>query len=532
MHHVSDLLSLSMYLLVCGVFGAGADEESVSVMEGDSVTLTYPLKKEEEIIWYFNNSRIAEITGDQSKICTDEQCNERFRDRLKLDHQTGSLTITNTRNTDSGLYDVWISRRNSGDGGSYSVVVHGVSGVDEDEVSFMEGDSVILHTGVETNQQEKIKWYFNDIRIAQITVDQSKICTDVQCKGGDERFRDRLKLDKRTGSLTIMNIRTSDAGLYKLQIINSRMSITKRFRATVTSASSVDTDEVPVTVNEGDSVTLNTGVTTNQQEIKWYFIYTRIAQIIGNLSYICTDVQCDERFRDRLKLDHQTGSLTITNISNTDSGDYELEIISSRISILKRFSVSVHGVSAAEQDKMKRKSVMERESVTLDAGKIKTTNHSIMWYFNDILIAENTGDQSKLCTDEQYNERFRDRLKLDHQTGSLTITNIRITDSGEYKLQISNIRFSIIKSFSVSVTAAVAGIHAAVVVGVVVGVGVLLLVAAGLIYYCKHQAGSRREDSLQGNDAEYSPLNQSNSQLLNVMSPNPSVSEAANETPQ
>ncbi|XP_051763250.1 uncharacterized protein LOC127519758 isoform X4 [Ctenopharyngodon idella] len=343
MHHVSDLLSLSMYLLVCGVFGAGADEESVSVMEGDSVTLTYPLKKEEEIIWYFNNSRIAEITGDQSKICTDEQCNERFRDRLKLDHQTGSLTITNTRNTDSGLYDVWISRRNSGDGGSYSVVVHGVSGVDEDEVSFMEGDSVILHTGVETNQQEKIKWYFNDIRIAQITVDQSKICTDVQCKGGDERFRDRLKLDKRTGSLTIMNIRTSDAGLYKLQIINSRMSITKRFRATVTSASSVDTDEVPVTVNEGDSVTLNTGVTTNQQEIKWYFIYTRIAQIIGNLSYICTDVQCDERFRDRLKLDHQTGSLTITNISNTDSGDYELEIISSRISILKRFSVSVHG---------------------------------------------------------------------------------------------------------------------------------------------------------------------------------------------
>ncbi|XDV23524.1 hypothetical protein PO909_028071, partial [Leuciscus waleckii] len=240
-----------MLISSSGVFGVGTDGESVSVMEGDSVTLKNLIeKKQQEMIWYFNNISIAEVTGDQSKICTDVQCKERFRDRLKLDLQTGSLTITNIRATDSGLYDAWISSRNHGGGESYSVVVRGLSGADKDEVSVMEGDSVTLKTGVKTNQQEKIKWYFNDIRIAQITVDQSKICTDVQCNEGTERFIGRLKLDKRTGSLTITNIRTSDAGLYKLQIINSRISIMKRFIATVANVSGVGTDKV-VSVCDG-----------------------------------------------------------------------------------------------------------------------------------------------------------------------------------------------------------------------------------------------------------------------------------------
>ncbi len=85
-------------------------------------------------------------------------------------------------------------------------------------VFLKKGDSVTLHTGVKTNQQEKIKWYFNDFHIAEISGVQSKICTDVQCK---ERFRDRLKLDHQTGSLTIMNTTITDSGNYTQQIINS-----------------------------------------------------------------------------------------------------------------------------------------------------------------------------------------------------------------------------------------------------------------------------------------------------------------------
>ncbi|XP_067271079.1 carcinoembryonic antigen-related cell adhesion molecule 1-like [Pseudorasbora parva] len=259
--------------------------------------------------------------------------------------------------------------------------------------------------------------------------------------------------------------------------------------------SDVNTDKVSVI--EGDSVTLHTGVQTNQQDrIRWYYKDIRIAQINRDQSKVCTDVQCNEgteRFRDRLKLDHQTGSLTIINITNTDAGDYQLKIIHRDNSDSGKTFTVAYGVSAADRDEVKRKSVKEGKSVTLDPGVMKNTNDSMMWYFTDVLIAEITGDQSQICTDDQCEERFRDRLKLDHQTGALTITHTTTEDSGEYTLQINSSRFSIIRSISVSVTAvpvssgAVAGICAAVVVLLVAAAA-----AAAVIYYRQLKAKKRK----------------------------------------
>uniref|UniRef100_A0A8C1VB08 Immunoglobulin domain-containing protein n=1 Tax=Cyprinus carpio TaxID=7962 RepID=A0A8C1VB08_CYPCA len=215
-------------------------------------------------------------------------------------------------------------------------------------------------------------------------------------------------------------------------------------------------DGVSVSVMEGDSVTLNTDVKTNQQEkINWYFNVTRIARISGNLSFICTDVQCNngtERFRDRLQLNNQTGSLTIKNTTITDSGLYKLMIISRNNSDSEKiFNVTLYGVSAAERGEI---SVKEGENVTLDPFVIKNPIDPMRWYFNDTLIVEITEDQCKIWTDEQghsSNERFRDRLEV-NQTGSLTIKNTTTTDSGVYHLQINSSRFSIIRSFRVTVT--------------------------------------------------------------------------------
>uniref|UniRef100_A0A8C2CHW3 Immunoglobulin domain-containing protein n=1 Tax=Cyprinus carpio TaxID=7962 RepID=A0A8C2CHW3_CYPCA len=415
--------------------------------------------------------------------------------------------------------------------------LHGSSGVgaDEESVSVMERDSVTLHTGVKTTQKYDVIWFFNKTCIARISGNLSYIPINVLCNIDNERFRDRMVLDHQTGSLTIMNITNTDSGEYNRVLLNSSGGSGTVISVTVNVFFIVDTDRGSVSVMEGDSVTLLTGIQTNQPEmIKWYFNGFQIAVITGDLSYTCTDVQCkdaDERFRDRLKLDNQTVSLTIMNITNTDSGLYQLEINSRRGSIstfsTRIFIVVVSGVSAAERDEIK--SVKEGESVTLYTGEIKNPNDLKMWYFNETLIAEITGDQSKICTDVRCEERFRDRLELDHQTGSLTIMNTRTTDSGEYKLNITSGRFSIMRSFSVSVRADRTGIYAA-----VSAVLMFLVASAGLIYFCKFH--SRRkyiktQQSHQSNAVEDSSSNQSvEANTPHESSSNQTESEAASET--
>ncbi|KAI2650657.1 Carcinoembryonic antigen-related cell adhesion molecule 3 [Labeo rohita] len=323
-----------------------------------------------------------------------------------------------------------------------------------------EGESVTLQTGVEINKQEKLRWYFNDILIAELNRDLSYSCTDFQCKDADTKFRNRLKLDRQTGSLTIKDTRTTDSGVYKLKITRKSGESVKLFIVAVHGFFNMNAEGESTFVMEGDSLTLHTDVETNQQEtIRWYFNDARIAQMTGDLSYICTDVQCNEdtkTFRHRLNLDHQTGSLTITNTRTTDSGVYRLRIISSHTITEKIFIFAVYDAPAAERNQMKRKSVMEGESVTLDPGEMENLNYLMTWYFNDIRIAQITGDPNKTCTYGQCEDadgRFRDRLEV-NPTGSLTITNTTTTDSGLYKLQFnSSSRISIIKIFSVTVTA-------------------------------------------------------------------------------
>ncbi|XP_059426027.1 SLAM family member 5-like isoform X2 [Carassius carassius] len=112
MVHVVILFCLCLWQLD-GTFGV-YEVKSVSVMEGDSVTLHSGLTDimdEDLILWRFENTSVAEINVMAGSITVyDDVPDGIFRDRLKLDYQTGSLTITNTRTEHTGLYQLQIIR--------------------------------------------------------------------------------------------------------------------------------------------------------------------------------------------------------------------------------------------------------------------------------------------------------------------------------------------------------------------------------------------------------------------------------------
>ncbi len=102
----------------------------------------------------------------------------------------------------------------------------------------------------------------------------------------------------------------------------------------------VETEDVSVT--EGDCVTLHTGVEKQKDDlIVWYYgpEKTLVVQINGKAS----STIIVDRVKGRVEVDSQTGSLTFTNITTTDSGRYNLKISSNKRVSYKRFSVSVYG---------------------------------------------------------------------------------------------------------------------------------------------------------------------------------------------
>ncbi|XP_052446067.1 uncharacterized protein LOC127987718 [Carassius gibelio] len=295
---------------------------------------------------------------------------------------------------------------------------------DDGEMLAVEERSVTLNSNLtEMMDDSVIQWRFvsENALIAEINkwADRMTVYDDVL----DGRFRDRLKLDSQTGSLTITNITVKHAGRYELQI----NGVIKSFNLTVIRLKIMS-------VKKHSSVTLINDLieVMDVDLIQWRVGHKGPLIAEFNVLDKTSSVYDDGfygKFKDRLKLDGQTGSLTITNTRTTDSS-FEL-----KINLMKTlFILSVY----------EEISVMEEDSVTLNSGRTEMDYKEIQWRFglNNILIAQIsvTNDMSKVY-DDVLDGRFRDRLKLDHQTGSLTITNTRTEHSGKYYLYTDRTKF-------------------------------------------------------------------------------------------
>ncbi|ROL50580.1 CD48 antigen [Anabarilius grahami] len=152
-------------------------------------------------------------------------------------------------------------------------------------------------------------------------------------------------------------------------------------------------ESVPVSVMEGDSVTLYTDLTEihEDEEILWKHgaENTLIAEISRADQFFSTyDDVPDGRFRDGLKLDNQTGSLTITNIRSEHAGVYQLEKSGVKLT-KKRFSVSVNArlpVPVISRDSSQCSS-SSSSNCSLVCSAVNVGHVTLSWYKGNSLLS-------------------------------------------------------------------------------------------------------------------------------------------------
>uniref|UniRef100_A0A8C2JBH7 Ig-like domain-containing protein n=1 Tax=Cyprinus carpio TaxID=7962 RepID=A0A8C2JBH7_CYPCA len=416
-------------LLICFLLAKGVFSDVVkSVLEGDSVTLHTDLTdllKYERILWTFGpgRTRIAQINNVVNKISVyNDVLDGKFRDRLQLDDRSGSLTVTNTTTEDSGLYElqtvggkevppntfsiivsaplpVPVITRNSSQcpspsssSSSYCSLVCSVVNVGHVTLSWYKGNSLLssisvsdlsisLSLPLEVEYQDKNSYSCvinNPISNQTHHLDISQLCHT--CSASDSStlyivlgclsalavvavlcgifYYYHHRRSKQAGHQSQHdgeeNIRLTDvtgnAGdANRLNIAGAETPDQERHSQNNTF---VEKDEIKsVSAMVGETVTLHTDVTEIQEDelIRWKFADSKVCKLAeffviakwdktNNEEYL----HDDNKFKDRLHLDHDTGSLVITNITPKHYGHYKLHITSEGQKISKTFNLIAH----------------------------------------------------------------------------------------------------------------------------------------------------------------------------------------------
>uniref|UniRef100_A0A8C1LF16 Uncharacterized protein n=1 Tax=Cyprinus carpio TaxID=7962 RepID=A0A8C1LF16_CYPCA len=188
--------------------------------------------------WKVNNTNIATINKGTGKVeYSDDILMMMFSGRLNLDH-TGFLTIWNIRIKHSGEYKVESISSVGTKSKTFKVIVKESplkSVEDKDEIKVLsatKGSSKTLHTETELQEHDLILWRFGaegSLIAKSYTEDSHTSFYD----GDDGRFRGRLEMDSKTGSLTITHLETEHTGEFRLKIYSDRRIVFKRFIVTV-----------------------------------------------------------------------------------------------------------------------------------------------------------------------------------------------------------------------------------------------------------------------------------------------------------
>ncbi|XP_065099546.2 SLAM family member 9-like [Paramisgurnus dabryanus] len=174
-------------VFVCaGVFG---DEvKSVSVMEGDSVTLhtdITELQTDDLIDWRFGpeETLMAEINKAANKVSINaDVLDGRFRDRLQGNNQTGDLTIINITTQHTGLYNITI-KGNRDLSYRFNVTVYAHLPIPvittQNSSSSSSGSNCLLLCSVMNVRDVSLSWYKGNSLLSSISVSDLNIISSI-----------------------------------------------------------------------------------------------------------------------------------------------------------------------------------------------------------------------------------------------------------------------------------------------------------------------------------------------------------------
>ncbi|XP_016428211.1 SLAM family member 9-like, partial [Sinocyclocheilus rhinocerous] len=144
-------------------------------------------------------------------------------------------------------------------------------------------------------------------------------------------------------------------------------------------------------------VTLNTDVTECKDGRIVLSLGTEksfIANIKRNKQIFSISDVLDGRFRDRLKLDNQTGSLTITNITSEHAGVYQLEINGAKlltkilnVSVYARLPVPVISNNSSNCSSSSSSSSSSQQNCSLLCSVVNVGHVTLSWYKGNSLLS-------------------------------------------------------------------------------------------------------------------------------------------------
>ncbi|TRZ03719.1 hypothetical protein DNTS_015968, partial [Danionella cerebrum] len=279
-------------------------------MEGDSVTLLTDVNIKEKntgIFWMFENNSIAGTNTEQNVAGV-----LRDKDRVKIDDRTGSLTITNTRTTDSGIFTVKIIINKK------STTVFNVTVYASLPVPVISRETSCSSSS-EISPVSKCELLCSVLNVSRVTL---------SWYNGTSLISSTSASDSHINLSLPLELEYEESNIYSCVAHNSIRNQTKHpDLGRLCQPCSGKTNHTVLAVAAG-----TLGI---------------VAAVVGFENNSIAEVNTEQnisgvlRYKDRVKIDNRTGSLTITNTSTTDSGIYRVEI-TARAEVSIVFNVTVY----------------------------------------------------------------------------------------------------------------------------------------------------------------------------------------------